>query len=286
MFGGPLSSLYYKGFFPCCCLKEEDKTARDALLSLNAVGARIVWQRPRSKFVENVKKAAFSFFSSNKKKQDEDDDSNPLVQAQFKLVDNAQGIPEIRLAKRGVVMEDENNEEDKDWEFGGFKDEESVDASQQQQQQQSKKKKPQNDANLKIDIALKRIHTVVPVEHNWIVLNILDDSGQTTKEWCRFTLDASQDQAARNMFVMHLQVLMEWDKQRRNSCGELEYDETSAASSLKARAQRAAHFARREIEMKQTKRSREERKAKYVQESGGLKYTALAMARNAADPSS
>jgi hypothetical protein len=278
MFGGPLSSLYYKGFFPCC-LKEEDKNARDALMSLNSVGERIVWQRPRPKLVDNVKKAAFSFFNS-KKKQDEDED-NPLVKAQFKLVDNAEGIPEIRLAKRGLVVEDE--EEDKDWEFGGFKDEESAESSQQQQ---SKKKKPQRDTNLKNDIALKRIHTVVPVEQNWIVLNILDDSGQTTKEWCRFTLDASQDQAARNMFVMHLQVLMEWDKQRRNSCGELEYDETSAASSLKARAQKAAHFARREIEMKQTKRSREERKAKYVQESGGLKYTALAMARNATGPSS
>ena len=282
-----MSSLYYKGFFPCC-LKEEDKNAREALLTLNAVGERIVWQRPRPKLVENVKKAAFSFFSGNKKKNpnqpddQDDDDSNPLVKAQFKLVDNTDGIPEIRIAKKGMNVHKMEEEEDKDWEFGGFKDEDSGESSQQEQP----KKKHQKDTNLKVEIALKRIHTVVPVEQNWVVLNILEDNGQTTKEWCRFSLDNSQDQGARNMFVMHLQVLMEWDKQRRNNCGELEYDETSAASSIKARAQKAAHFARREIEMKQTRRSREERKAKYVQESGGLKYTALAMARNAAGPSS
>jgi hypothetical protein len=80
---------------------------------------------------------------------------------------------------------------------------------------------------------------------------------------------------------MNLQVIMEWDRNRRNSSGELEWDETSDAVTLRSRAQKAAHLARREMEMKQIKKSREEKKAKYVQEAGGLKYTALAMAKNA-----
>lgn len=43
-------------------------------------------------------------------------------------------------------------------------------------------------------------------------------------------------------------------------------------------AQKMKHFAQREIELKKMKRERDERKAKYVKESGGLKYTAIAMA--------
>ncbi|CAB9524095.1 expressed unknown protein [Seminavis robusta] len=273
MFGGPLSSLYYKGLFPCC-QKEEDKNAREALQQINQVGERIIWHRqPRKISVENVKKAAFSFFGKKKEAQEEEDNNNPLIKAKFQLVDNSDGIPEIRVGKRGVNKSTQDDDDDDDWEFGGFEDEEAP----------AKKKKPKrNDNNLQIDISLKRIHTVVPVDQDLIQLNILEDNGQKTKEWIKFSVDGQQEQqGARNMFVHNLQVLMEWDKVRRNNCGELEYNETSAASSLRARAQKAAHFARREIEMKQTKKSREERKAKYVQESGGLKYTALAMARNA-----
>ena len=43
-------------------------------------------------------------------------------------------------------------------------------------------------------------------------------------------------------------------------------------------AQKIKHFAQREIEMQRTKKERENRKARYIKEAGGLKYTALAMA--------
>jgi len=49
-------------------------------------------------------------------------------------------------------------------------------------------------------------------------------------------------------------------------------------TGLKARAKRAAHFTKREIELKQHKQEREKRKEKYLKGSGGLKYTAIAMA--------
>lgn len=279
MFGGPLSHLYYMGFFPCC-QKEEDKNAREALSQLNTVGARIIWHRDnRNRLVENVKAAAFSFLSKNKNATKQDD-KNPLVKACIRIYDNPEGIPEIQVAKRSVVAASAaakySDDADMDaGEFGG------LGAFQDEEQPESKKKgKPKKDKNEEITIVLKQIHTVTPVEQDLITLNILTPDGQHTKEWVKFALEA-QDQAARNMFVHNLQVLMEWDKNRRNECGELEYDETAAASTLRSRAQKAAHFARRELEMKQTKRSREERKAKYVEESGGLKYTAIAMARNA-----
>ena len=93
MFGGPLSSLYFMGFMPCC-QKEEDKSAREALAQLNALGSRILWHRDgRSQLVGNLKAAAFSLF-----KKDVKPDNDPIVKAQFKLVDNDDGIPEIRIS--------------------------------------------------------------------------------------------------------------------------------------------------------------------------------------------
>ena len=75
---------------------------------------------------------------------------------------------------------------------------------------------------------------------------------------------------------------MEWERQRRvqNNVDELDDDDNNNnhPNFLQARAQKAAHFAKRELELQQTKRDREKRKAKLVAESGGLKYTALAMA--------
>jgi hypothetical protein len=84
----------------------------------------------------------------------------------------------------------------------------------------------------------------------------------------------------RNLMVHHLSVLVEWERQRRAANGDDDWDEDEEdqPNFLQARAQKAAHFANREIEMQQTKRDRDKRKAKLVAESGGLKYTALAMA--------
>jgi hypothetical protein len=82
-------------------------------------------------------------------------------------------------------------------------------------------------------------------------------------------------------------VLVEWERQRRIAAGlgddggdcEDDGDEDADRPNfLAARAHKAAHFARRELEMRETRREREKRKARLVQEAGGLRYTALAMA--------
>jgi len=268
------------GFLPCC-QNEEDKNARDALNQLNTVGARIIWHRSQNRLVENVKRKAFSIFGRSKA-DDDGDDNNPIVKAYFKLVDNEDGIPEIQIGKRTVLDSSNctgaaglNDEFESDFNLG-MDDPEAPSPTSKS----SEKKKAGTQP--KSAISLKRIHTAVPLHEEMIVLNILEPDGQTTQEWVKFALDA-KNQGARNIFLLNLQVLMEWDRQRRNACGELEYDETAAASTIKAKAQKAKHRIEREYEMKQTRRQREERKAKYVQESGGLKYTALAMARNAAE---
>lgn len=52
----------------------------------------------------------------------------------------------------------------------------------------------------------------------------------------------------------------------------------SMKDMVKDQAQRQRHMAKRTIEMQQTKKEAESRKAKYLKETGGMQYTALAMA--------
>lgn len=84
--------------------------------------------------------------------------------------------------------------------------------------------------------------------------------------------------------AQHLTLLVEWDRDRRRHDGEEEDEEEAAHNNqgmLRAKAAKAAHFAKTELEMKQRKRDVEKKKAKYLKDAGGLKYTALAMANRA-----
>ena len=65
-----------------------------------------------------------------------------------------------------------------------------------------------------------------------------------------------------------MKVLIEWNKHRQP-----DVEEDLPATGIRQRAQKAAHFAKREIEMREKKRDREKRKAGHMQnmESGGLK---------------
>ena len=97
----------------------------------------------------------------------------------------------------------------------------------------------------------------------------------------------------RDDIISSIQLLIQWDLDRRTSKqssgttndeeDEEEADEEeerirSKRQGLGQRALKMKHFAEREIEMKKQRTDRESRKAKYLKESGGLKYTALAMA--------
>ena len=97
----------------------------------------------------------------------------------------------------------------------------------------------------------------------------------------------------RDDVVDKLNLLLHWDTRRRTADGpeddsmevedngdDLDGDDSKRDSSqkTKGRAAKAAHFAKREIEMMQQRRDREKRKARYLKEAGGLKYTAVAMA--------
>ena len=101
------------------------------------------------------------------------------------------------------------------------------------------------------------------------------DEKKSIKEAARISFTSADDRDA----VSHdINVLAEWQRNRQP-----DIEEDLPAEGIKSRAMKAAHFAKRELEMRETKRSREQRKAKLVQDAGGLKYTAMAMANRAMD---
>lgn len=110
------------------------------------------------------------------------------------------------------------------------------------------------------------------------------------------------EESARDDIIDQLEMLIEWERRRQARIVVLgeddaenneeetyvdEYDDDGDGTgsspkrkrgAIAEKAQQMKHFAQREIELQKTKKEREARKAKYVKEAGGLKYTAIAMA--------
>jgi len=102
-------------------------------------------------------------------------------------------------------------------------------------------------------------------------------SSNNANELIRFDLredNEGADAETRDDVLDKLFHLVQWNRQR-NSSGEQQEQDEPKKNTVAAKIK---HFAQREIELKKTKREREQKKSKYMKESGGLKYTALAMA--------
>jgi hypothetical protein len=80
-----------------------------------------------------------------------------------------------------------------------------------------------------------------------------------------------------------LQCLVDWERKRISQQDGMMDDDSTEMMTMN-RAQKAAHFCQRELELKRKKSEREARKQKYLNMSrkhgggGGMKYTAIAMA--------
>lgn len=128
-----------------------------------------------------------------------------------------------------------------------------------------------------------------------IILSATKAGGGQGEELLRFELIPVKGGASqkREDVVDELMVIVEWDRRRR--AADPDYDDETEVDDDEeyvdeddgggggkkksmGRAARAAHFAKREIEMQKQKREREKRKARYLKDGGGLKYTAIAMA--------
>ena len=252
MVGGPLFFLSLFGKICSCLEKEEDRKARQALHELTLLGHRVSWftkatesnvTKLSSGVTRGAKKLLGGLFGNKGAAVTPSTDSS-IVEARLIFHDNAEQIPEIL-----------------------------VDPLPRPSGQ---------SVGYKLNVALHRVHTI----------QADDDSGEI-RLYAKAPADAAPKlllmigllkdsntpatEEDRSSFVHNLSALAEWERQRRAAAGIEDELEEAGGNFLTQRAQKAAHFAKRELEMQQTKRDREKRKAKLVAESGGLKYTALAM---------
>lgn len=185
-------------------------------------------------------------------------DENPPTQAQLKLVDavkdsinNGEPYPELQLCPLKAQVQATT--------FGDHDD--SGDGPLKQNSAMS----------FQLDIPLHHVQRIESIDTTVVAIytkdvNAIDEKkAASEKEAARISFLSSND---RDAVSLDLKVLCEWNKQRQP-----EVEEDLPAAGIRHRAQKAAHFAKREIEMREKKRSRERRKAEHMQgmSSGGLK---------------
>jgi len=247
MVGGPLFLLSLFGKICPCLEKDEDRKARLALQELTLAGQRVSWftKAGESGVAKGARKLLGGLFGAKATVTPSADSS--IVEAKLVFHDNGENTPEIL-----------------------------VDPLPRPSGQ---------SVGYKLNIAIHRVHKIEADAVSGEI-RLYAKAPADPKQSPRLLLmigllkDSKTPATAeeRDSFVHHLQVLSEWERQRRATAGIEDDEEEPSGNFLTQRANKAAHFAKREIEMQQTKRDREKRKAKFVAESGGLKYTALAMA--------
>jgi len=300
-------TLKLKGLFCPCLESQQDREARESVTWLQSKSSwKVQWHRPliggqastakeSSEKTGNKAKSVFtSFVSSFVQTVVSSTIGYNTVDARFGLVENEHGIA-LRIVKLSTLKAEQDEEE----RSTGLEDEDS-----------EVEKGPKNKRKERV-ILLRKISVVEPSSNvNGIVVFAVNESsitGSTStaksnaivnkgKELIRFDLmspSKTDDEMAnlRDEFIDRISSLIEWEHKRfrKQSSQDDDNDETTRTHETdedgepihRNIAQRAAHFAKREIEMAHTKMERESRKAKYMSASGGLKYTALAMATRA-----
>ncbi|KAG7341205.1 hypothetical protein IV203_023156 [Nitzschia inconspicua] len=272
MVGGPLFTLRLWGLFCPCIQKDEDKSARQSLMQLNELGARVDWHTSPKR---NVGALATGFVqslfggrsSSTTSISQSHTDEKPPTPAQLRLVDATKDsinwgepYPELQLIPLPQTSQQQPQPDDAVAggpvsPLGGLM--------------------KQNAMSYQLDIPLHHIVKIESIEPTMLVIITKDvhstnENAPTEKEAARISFPSSD---TRDTVSLDLKVLVEWNKQRQP-----DIEEDMPATGIRQRAQKAAHFAKREIEMREKKREREKRKSQHMQGGAGLKYTAMAMA--------
>jgi hypothetical protein len=259
MIGGPIFSLRVWGLFCPCLEKDEDKSARQSLQQLNRLGERVDWHTsPKKTYAATgFVKSLFTVSATNTQSHT---DEKPPTLAQLKIVDGTKDsinygepYPELQLVPR--PKEPGSAPSDPGSPLGGLMRQKSY----------------------QLDIPLHHILRVESIEPTMIAIITKDvhstDENASEKEAARISFASSDDRDAASL---DLKVLVEWNKHRQP-----DIEEDLPADGIRQRAQKAAHFAKKEIELREKKREREKRKAAHMQGNTGLKYTAMAMANQA-----
>ena len=270
---GPIFYLRFFGLFCRCLQKDEDQKARISLQQFNDLGKRVDWHVGPSK-AATLKKNAAGFVnklfgsSSSSTGANNHTDTKPPTPTTLKVIDAEKDsinygnpYPELQLipiAKKDLTASERKEQAENDGPMGGML---------------------QSMMSYQLDIPLHHIQRIDTVDPTMLVIVTKDihnvsisekEAQESFKEAARISFPSQDD---RDAAVLNLRILVEWNRNRQP-----DIEEDLPADGIRQRAQKAAHFAKRELEMRDMKRSREERKAKYVAQGGGLKYTAMAMA--------
>jgi hypothetical protein len=291
--GGPLFVLQWSGRLCPCLEKEEDRNARQALQSLRCHAARILWKTgsgagsSANSAGASGSGAGFlsSLFQGAVGGGGGSSANSAAAPARFVVQDDENGEPEFFVDPINEDIATAGDSDSQQAAPSSFRDSGSSSTHDRNASSPS--------VGYKLHVLVRRVDRVTLEGNDVVLLAKKLDPQQPAKQLLRFEILVASAASAstpatteqRNVAVHHLSVLVEWERQRRIGMGYhdgngnyCEEEEDDQPNFLAARAQKAAHFARRELELQQTRRDREKRKAKLVQETGGLKYTALAMA--------
>lgn len=266
---GPLFQLQVAGSLCPCFERSENRNARLAVAEINQKCRQVDWQMP------NSNGSAGSFLGGLFQRNNTGKSIGGACRAKLILQDSGgDGKPEIYVdpcVPASIPIADAEHHTPPGGDTGT------------------------TSPGYKLNIKLRRVDKVLLEDDQIVLYARKAQSTQPAKELVRFvplqcgSNDDNPNTAealpmvsdARNMLVHHFMVIVEWERQRtKDDYDDDDDDDENQPNFLQARAQKAAHFAKREIEMQKTRKEREKRKAKLVAEAGGLKYTAMAMANN------
>ena len=241
--GGPIFLLRWKGVICPCLEKAEDKGARLALELLS--GMTVKWYRT-GRDAKSLGGMVSGWFGSTSAAGKSPKDDKNAVDAALVWVDTDKG-PELHIKPQQRVAEE-------------------GDISLQKQ-----------SAGYIKTVSLKQLDRVLLQDDSYIILQSEKEAGKY-HDIASIGIVVGDAKEIREALTQ----LVEWDGRRRAAIPE-EDRELDEEDGIRQKAQKAAHFAKREIELQTQRRDREKRKAEYIKGSGGLKYTALAMANRVDD---
>jgi hypothetical protein len=242
---GPLFVLKYKGKICPCLENAQERAARTSLQLLSNLP--ILWLRDQDDALQGTITFVGKLFSKSK--------SRGGIPSVLCWIDGEYG-PILQVQPQSSFNEREN---------------ENDDAPLQQ------------SAGYIKTLSLNEIKTVECNNNHDQTITLSTMVGGKPKKLLVFSVISHDEECTTPTNITQaLQCLVDWERERIAQQDRVDDNNDSTDMMTMNRAQKAAHFCQRELELKRKKSERETRKQKYLNMSrkhgGGMKYTAIAMA--------